>query len=67
VSDVVQRLVDNHRDFRAFLAGRVANPADAEEILQAAYAKGLEKADTIRDDEGVVAWFYRLLRNAVID
>lgn len=27
----------------------------------------MEKADSIRDRETVVAWFYRLLRNAIID
>ena len=29
--------------------------------------RGLGQADEIRDDERAVAWFYRLLRNAVID
>ena len=46
---------------------RVGNPSDAEEILQAAFVKSVEKSDSIRDGETVVAWFYRLLRNAVID
>jgi RNA polymerase sigma factor (sigma-70 family) len=66
-ASVVDRLVENHRQFLGFLKGRVSNPSDAEEILQAAYVRGVEKAETIRDDESVVAWFYRLLRNAVID
>jgi RNA polymerase sigma-70 factor (ECF subfamily) len=63
----VEQLVANHRKFREFVASRVANPSDAEEILQAAYVRGVEKAEGIRDDESVVAWFYRLLRNAIID
>lgn len=29
--------------------------------------KTLEKAETIRDDESAVPWFYRLLRNAILD
>ncbi len=66
-SAVIVRLVDNHRRFRSFLTHRVGNPSDAEEILQAAFVKSVEKADSIRDGETVVAWFYRLLRNAVID
>ncbi len=36
-------------------------------MLQAAWLKAAEKADTVRDDESSVAWFYRLLRNAVTD
>jgi RNA polymerase sigma factor (sigma-70 family) len=39
----------------------------AEEILQAAFVRSVEKADTIRDEETAVAWFYRLLRNALTD
>ncbi|NIS75094.1 MAG: sigma-70 family RNA polymerase sigma factor [Deltaproteobacteria bacterium] len=65
--DVVAALVDNHRKFLSFLKGRIANPSDAEEILQAAFVKGIKKSDSIRDGESVVAWFYRLLRNAVVD
>jgi len=66
-SDAIPLLVENHRTFLAFLTRRVGNRADAEEILLAAYVKGLERADTIRSSESAVAWFYRLLRNAMID
>lgn len=66
-SAVIATLVDNHRRFLSFLTSRVADPSEAEEILQAAFVKSVEKSDTIRDGESAVAWFYRLLRNAVID
>jgi len=65
--DVVRVLVDNHRGFLGFLERRVANPADAEEILQMAFVRSVEKVDTIKDEESAVAWFYRVLRNAVVD
>lgn len=65
--EVVQRLVEGHRDFLAFLQARVASPAVAEELLQQAYVRSLEKAEDLRDEESAVAWFYRLLRNALID
>jgi RNA polymerase sigma factor (sigma-70 family) len=64
---VVEKLVANHREFLAFLQARVANRTVAEELLQAAFVRTLEKGGAIRDDENAVAWFYRLLRNAVID
>lgn len=38
----------------------------AEDILQSAFVRGLEKSADV-DEEKVVAWFYRVLRNAVID
>jgi RNA polymerase sigma-70 factor (ECF subfamily) len=65
--EAVETLVRNHRQFLAFLERRVGDRAEAEDILQEAFARGLEKLESLRDDELVVAWFYRLLRNAVID
>ncbi len=64
---MVQALVENHRRFLAFVERRVRDRATAEEILQAAFVRGLERAGDVRDDERAVAWFYRLLRNAVVD
>lgn len=65
--EVVSRLVANHREFLAFLQVRVGSRAVAEDILQDAFVRGLDKLAGLRDDEAAVAWFYRLLRNAVID
>jgi RNA polymerase sigma-70 factor (ECF subfamily) len=65
--DKVQLLVANHGRFLSFLQPRVGSKEVAEEILQAAFVKGIEKSGTIRDGETAIAWFYRLLRNAVID
>jgi RNA polymerase sigma factor (sigma-70 family) len=64
-SDVLSTLVDNHRTFLAFIERRVGNRAVAEEILQSAFVKSLDKLDTIH--ETAVGWFYRVLRNAIID
>lgn len=64
---VMERLVANHREFQRFLIGKLGDKALAEDILQEAFIKGLAKVDTIRDDESAKAWFYRVLRNAVID
>jgi len=64
---IVEKLVGNHREFLAFLERRVGNRAEAEDILQQAFVKGVEHADSVRDEESAVAWFYRMLRNAVVD
>jgi RNA polymerase sigma-70 factor (ECF subfamily) len=63
----IQRLVDSHRQFLAFLEARVESRAAAEDILQTAFVRGLERGAEVRDEESAVAWFYRVLRNAVID
>jgi RNA polymerase sigma-70 factor (ECF subfamily) len=63
----IDELVAHREQFLAFLRKRVRDRDEAEEILQGAFAKALARADDIRDDERAVAWFYRLLRNALVD
>jgi len=63
----LEPLVRHRRRFLGFLARRVGSREDAEDILQAALAKSLEKGGSLRRGESVVAWFYRLLRNAITD
>lgn len=63
----MQRLVDGHREFLAFLMRRVGSRETAEDILQTAFVRGLERGAEVRDEDSVVAWFYRVLRNAVVD
>lgn len=60
-------LVANHREFLAFVEKRVGDRALAEDILQDAFVRGVDKLTTVEKGESVVAWFYRVLRNAVID
>jgi RNA polymerase sigma factor (sigma-70 family) len=64
---VVESLVGNHRRFLGFLERRVGNRALAEELLQSAYLRTVEKGGELQEGEGAVAWFYRLLRNALVD
>ncbi len=65
--EVVRALVDNHRAFLGFLERRVGDRALAEDLLQEAFVRGMGRIETLRRDESAVAWFYRTLRNAVID
>lgn len=63
---VLQRLVAGHRDFLSFLERRVGSRAQAEDLLQDAFVRGLPKLVDVAPD-AAVAWFYRVLRNALID
>lgn len=65
--DVVAVLLENHRAFVRFLERRVGDKNIAEDILQDAFVKLLAKPAIAPEGEAVVPWFYRLLRNAVID
>ena len=60
-------LLDNHRAFLAYLERRVGDRSLAEDILQDAFAKLVDRPGQAPADETVVRWFYRTLRNAAID
>jgi RNA polymerase sigma-70 factor (ECF subfamily) len=65
--EVVAVLVANHRRFLAFLERRVGSRDVAEDLLQEAFVRGLTRVGQLRDRESVIAWFYRSLRNALVD
>jgi RNA polymerase sigma-70 factor (ECF subfamily) len=60
-------LLEQRGQFLDFLTHRVGSGELAEELLQDAYARALERGGQLRADETVVAWFFRILRNAVVD
>lgn len=53
--------------FKAFLAARVGGTAEAEDILQNGLLKVVQRADELQDDIKLTAWFYQVLRNAIVD
>lgn len=63
----VAELVTRREQFLAFVERRVGERALAEDILQEAFSRGVDHARELRDGEAAVAWFYRVLRNAIID
>jgi RNA polymerase sigma factor (sigma-70 family) len=67
IRDTAASLADQHGRFLQFLRARVADTAAAEDILQAAYLKAIMRGAQLRKSESSVAWFYRILRNAIAD
>jgi RNA polymerase sigma factor (sigma-70 family) len=65
--EVFDQLIAQRKHFFAFVQRRVSDHALAEDILQSAYLRAFEHRDDFRSSESITAWFYRLLRNAVID
>ena len=62
----LQILLNSHRRFLAYLESRVGSKEEAEEILQAALIKAVQHEDSL-EQETVVAWFYRVLKNGLTD
>jgi RNA polymerase sigma-70 factor (ECF subfamily) len=63
----INTILKQRLQFLGFVERRVGDTAVAEDILQSAYMRALRHEDEFGNDESVVAWFYRVLRNAVID
>ena len=63
----INTILEQRRQFLAFVQRRVGDAAAAEDILQAAYMRALRQEDDFEAQQSVVGWFYRVLRNAVID
>ena len=64
---VVNSLLQLRRQFLGFITRRVEDPATAEDILQNAFLRLLDSGGQLRESDSAVAWFYRILRNAIID
>lgn len=63
----LEDLARERRRLLGFLVKLVGTTEAAEDILQSAYLKGIQKAGTLRSQTSVTAWFHRILRNAVVD
>jgi RNA polymerase sigma factor (sigma-70 family) len=63
----MESLLARRGEFLSFLASRLGSATEAEEVLQAAYVKGLKSLEQVTDESGIVPWFYRVLRSSLID
>lgn len=62
-----QHLAGARDRYLRFVRSRISDPDLAEDVLQDALLKALVAAPDIEDEERLSAWFYRVLRNAVVD
>ena len=60
-------LAESRHLLLAFIEGLGVAPGRAEDVLQHSLLKALRAAPDLRDDERLVPWFYRIVRNAVYD
>jgi RNA polymerase sigma-70 factor (ECF subfamily) len=52
---------------RAFIARRVDNPADVEDLLQGVFLRIHQHLSTVRDTGRLIPWIFQLTRNAITD
>lgn len=64
---VIHRLTENRSLFEAFLRRRVEDDFLVQDLLQQSLVKAIQQQHSLNNEESVVPWFYRILRNTVID
>ncbi|ACB75015.1 sigma-70 family RNA polymerase sigma factor [Opitutus terrae] len=66
-SAITDALLAQRGVFKAFLVSRLGNASDAEDVLQSSLLKAWQHGGELRDEARVSAWFYGILRHAVVD
>lgn len=56
-----------HDGLRAFIAKRVSNAAEVDDLLQEVFLRIHLKIDGLKDPDRLVSWVYRITRHAIID
>lgn len=56
-----------HAGLRAFIAKRVANEAEADDVVQDVWLKMRRGLDGLKDQSRLISWIYRIARHAIID
>lgn len=64
--ETVDILSAHRARFLSFVTSRVHDRAAAEDILQSAFTRALDRPESVQEARAV-PWFYRVLRNAVTD
>jgi RNA polymerase sigma-70 factor (ECF subfamily) len=65
--ETVRALLAEKGQLLAFLEERVGSRADAEDLLQIAMLRVVTKGHAVRSRDRIIPWFYRVLRNLVVD
>ncbi len=55
------------RPLYLFIYGKVGNREAAEDLTSEVFVKALTHLDSSREERSIVAWLYRVARNAVAD
>jgi len=56
-----------HNGLRAFIAKRVANEAEVDDIVQDVWLKMQRGLDGLKDQSRLISWIYQIVRHASID
>ncbi len=63
----IDNLLAHRARLLSFVRSRISDRHEAEDVLQSAFARVMERPPGMPVDARVVPWFYRVLRNAITD
>src|SRR3972149_7137571 len=64
VTEVWQQV---HAGLRSFIAKRVANETEADDIVQEGFLRMHRRINGLKDPRRMVSWLYQIARNAIVD
>lgn len=67
LDDLTRRLLEQESAFRDFLRKRLSDNVVVEDLLQQSLMKAVERHHDLQKSDSAISWFYRILRNTVVD
>ena len=64
---LIRLFIDNQAVFKGFLRRHLPSDKIAEDLLQQGLLKAVKGEGSLLEKDNAVAWFYRILRNSLID
>lgn len=63
----VETLASMKKKLTGFVRARINDPEFADDLLQDTFLKALRAAPALEQQDKLIPWFYRILRNAIVD
>ncbi|WP_188456472.1 RNA polymerase sigma factor [Virgibacillus oceani] len=65
--NVITFIIENQENFYRLAFSYVKNAQDALDVVQESIEKAIRKKDSIKDNQSVKSWFYRIVVNTSLD
>nr|WP_235715713.1 sigma-70 family RNA polymerase sigma factor [Halalkalibacter hemicellulosilyticus] len=65
--DIERLWLQFHEPLKKFVTQRVSDQATAEDIIQEVFIKITAHINTVKDEERILPWIYKITRNTIID
>jgi RNA polymerase sigma-70 factor (ECF subfamily) len=67
MQDMTDMWLQVHRGLRVFVSRRMANDAEAEDIVQEVFLRMHRRLERLKDPRRVVSWMFQITRHAIAD